>query len=160
MKTKEVVALMNISQDTLRYYEKVGVIPPVNRDENGYRIYNDSDLNWIYLVKNLRNAGVSIESLIEFCRLAQLPKNENIQAQQKQILNKQLEELNERQFMMREIYYNIKLIIMIIILLKSMLAIIMMPMLNVFGRESKPMACYRVNSMVYSELTRKRRFIL
>lgn len=42
---------MNISQDTLRYYEKVGVIPPVNRDENGYRIYNDSDLNWIYLVK-------------------------------------------------------------------------------------------------------------
>ncbi|ELL5633252.1 MerR family transcriptional regulator [Staphylococcus aureus] len=95
MKTKEVVALMNISQDTLRYYEKVGVIPPVNRDENGYRIYNDSDLNWIYLVKNLRNAGVSIESLIEFFRLAQLPKNENIQAQQKQILNKQLEELNE-----------------------------------------------------------------
>ncbi|HDC6536226.1 TPA: MerR family transcriptional regulator [Staphylococcus aureus] len=95
MKTKEVVALMNISQDTLRYYEKVGVIPPVNRDENGYRIYNDSDLNWIYLVKNLRNAGVSIESLIEFCRLTQLPKNENIQAQQKQILNKQLEELNE-----------------------------------------------------------------
>lgn len=61
MKTKEVVALMNISQDTLRYYEKVGVIPPVNRDENGYRIYNDNDLNWIYLVKNLRNAGVSIE---------------------------------------------------------------------------------------------------
>ncbi|HGO1473350.1 TPA: MerR family transcriptional regulator [Staphylococcus aureus] len=95
MKTIEVVALMNISQDTLRYYEKVGVIPPVNRDENGYRIYNDSDLNWIYLVKNLRNAGVSIESLIEFYRLAQLPKNENIQAQQKQILNKQLEELNE-----------------------------------------------------------------
>lgn len=88
MKTKEVVALMNISQDTLRYYEKVGVIPPVNRDENGYRIYNDSDLNWIYLVKNLRNEGVSIESLIEFCRLAQLPKNENIQTQQKQILNK------------------------------------------------------------------------
>lgn len=88
MKTKEVVALMNISQDTLRYYEKVGVIPLVNRDENGYRIYNDSDLNWIYLVKNLRNAGVSIESLIEFCRLAQLPKNENIQTQQKQILNK------------------------------------------------------------------------
>ncbi|EVB11894.1 MerR family transcriptional regulator, partial [Staphylococcus aureus] len=88
MKTKEVVALMNISQDTLRYYEKVGVIPPVNRDENGYRIYNDSDLNWIYLVKNLRNAGVSIESLIEFCRLAQLPKNKNIQTQQKQILNK------------------------------------------------------------------------
>lgn len=66
MKTKEVVALMNISQDTLRYYEKVGVIPPVNRDENGYRIYNDSDLNWIYLVKNLRNAGAVLNRLSNF----------------------------------------------------------------------------------------------
>ena len=155
MKTKEVVALMNISQDTLRYYEKVGVIPPVNRDENGYRIYNDSDLNWIYLVKNLRNAGVSIESLIEFCRLAQLPKNENIQAQQKQILNKQLEELNEnlktihdaRDLLQYKIdnYDNH---------IAKMLVIIMMTMLNVFGRESKPMACYRVRSMVYSGHTR------
>ncbi|CXM42395.1 transcriptional regulator%2C MerR family [Staphylococcus aureus] len=48
MKTKEVVALMNISQDTLRYYEKVGVIPPVNRDENGYRIYVNSGLKMLF----------------------------------------------------------------------------------------------------------------
>lgn len=66
MKTKEVVALMNISQDTLRYYEKVGVIPPVNRDENGYRIYNDSDLNWIYLVKNSEMQASVLNRLSNF----------------------------------------------------------------------------------------------
>ncbi len=66
MKTKEVVALMNISQDTLRYYEKVGVIPPVNRDENGYRIYNDSDLNWIYLVENLPTQASVLNRLSNF----------------------------------------------------------------------------------------------
>ncbi|AMG21041.1 MerR family transcriptional regulator [Staphylococcus saprophyticus] len=94
MKTKEVVELMEISQDTLRYYEKVGVIPPVDRDKNGYRVYKDNDLNWIYLVKHLRRAGVSIESLIEFCRLGQLSKDQYIQNQQKQVLNNQLDELN------------------------------------------------------------------
>lgn len=56
--------------------------------------------------------------------------------------------------MMWEIYYNIKLIIMIIILLKLMLVIIMMIMLNVFGRESKFMVCYRVCFMVYSGFIR------
>ncbi|MEJ7532630.1 MerR family transcriptional regulator, partial [Staphylococcus hominis] len=76
MNTKEVVELMDISQDTLRYYEKVGVIPPVERDKNGYRIYQMKDLNWIYLVKHLRQAGVTIELLVEFCRLGQLPKDE------------------------------------------------------------------------------------
>ncbi|MCG7338842.1 MerR family transcriptional regulator [Staphylococcus sp. ACRSN] len=96
MKTKEVVKLMEISQDTLRYYEKVGVIPPVTRDKNGYRDYKDNDLNWVYLVKHLRRAGVSIESLVEFCRLGQLPKDQYIQNQQKQVLNNQLDELNEK----------------------------------------------------------------
>lgn len=95
MNTKEVVELMDISQDTLRYYEKVGVIPPVERDKNGYRIYQMKDLNWIYLVKHLRQAGVTIELLVEFCRLGQLPKDEAVQNQQKEVLNKQLEELDE-----------------------------------------------------------------
>ena len=65
MKTKEVEALMNISQDTLRYYEKVGSTP-VNRDENGYRIYNDSDLNWIYLVKNYEMQASVLNRLSNF----------------------------------------------------------------------------------------------
>lgn len=79
MNTKEVVEFMGLSQDTLRYYEKVGAIPPVERNQNGYRDYRTNDLNWIYLVKNLRLAGVKIELLIEFCKLGQLPSNEDTQ---------------------------------------------------------------------------------
>ena len=51
MNTKEVVEFMGLSQDTLRYYEKVGAIPLVERNQNGYRDYRTNDLNWIYLVK-------------------------------------------------------------------------------------------------------------
>ena len=88
MNSKEVSELFNLSIDTLRYYEKAGVIPPVTRSENGYRDYQIRDLNWIYLAKTLRKAGMSIDSLQEFARLAQLhdAANENVEIKQKQIL--------------------------------------------------------------------------
>ncbi len=106
-------------------------------------------------MKNLRNAGVSIESLIEFCRSAQLPKNENIQAQQKQILNKQLEELNEN---LKTIHDARDLLQYKIDNYDNHIAKINASDnhdVNVMlWRESRPMACYRVRSMVYSGHTR------
>ncbi len=67
------------------------MIPPIKRDKNGYRIYTTRDLNWIYLAKSLRHAGVSIESLIEFATLSQL--GGNVENAQKQILQDQLQEI-------------------------------------------------------------------
>ncbi|MFS7424149.1 MerR family transcriptional regulator [Carnobacterium maltaromaticum] len=98
MNSKEVSELFNLSIDTLRYYEKAGVIPPVTRSENGYRDYQIRDLNWIYLAKTLRKAGMSIDSLQEFARLAQLhdATNENVEIKQKQILIDQLEAVDEK----------------------------------------------------------------
>ncbi|MFS7403719.1 MerR family transcriptional regulator [Carnobacterium maltaromaticum] len=98
MNSKEVSELFNLSIDTLRYYEKAGVIPPVTRSENGYRDYQIRDLNWIYLAKTLRKAGMSIDSLQEFVRLAQLhdAANENVEIKQKQILIDQLEAVDEK----------------------------------------------------------------
>ncbi|MFS7003965.1 MerR family transcriptional regulator [Carnobacterium maltaromaticum] len=98
MNSKEVSELFNLSIDTLRYYEKAGVIPPVTRSENGYRDYQIRDLNWIYLAKTLRKAGMSIDSLQEFARLAQLhdAANENVEIKQKQILIDQLEAVDEK----------------------------------------------------------------
>lgn len=98
MNAQEVANKFDLSVDTLRYYEKIGVIPPVNRLENGYRDYQDQDLNWIYLVKNLRKAGMSIESLKNFCQIAQDRRNgliEDGEQQQKQILIDQLSRVDE-----------------------------------------------------------------
>lgn len=83
--------MFGLTTDTVRYYERVGVIPPIKRDKNGYRVYTTRDLNWIYLAKSLRNAGVSIESLIEFATLSQL--GGNVEQAQKQILQDQLQEI-------------------------------------------------------------------
>ena len=93
MNSKEVALMFDLPIDTIRYYERVGVIPPITRDKNGYRIYAKRDLNWIFLAKSLRKAGLSIESLIEFATLAQ-SKEGNVRAAQKQILQDQLTEIN------------------------------------------------------------------
>ncbi|MEQ2876909.1 MerR family transcriptional regulator [Enterococcus asini] len=103
MNIKKAAEMFDLSVDTLRYYERVGVIPPVNRNESGYRDYQTNDLNWIYLAKNLRNAGLSVESLIEFAHLAQLRETQNVEEAQKQILHDQLAELDEKLAQMQQV---------------------------------------------------------
>ncbi|GAA2968883.1 MerR family transcriptional regulator [Lentilactobacillus parakefiri] len=94
MNSKKVSELLGVSTDTLRYYERIGVIPPVKRDHNGYRVYQTNDLNWIFLAKSLRSAGLSIESLIEFATLAR--KSDTVRQAQKDILDEQLTLLNQK----------------------------------------------------------------
>ncbi|EAD8869559.1 MerR family transcriptional regulator [Listeria monocytogenes] len=103
MNIKQAADMFGLTVDTLRYYERVGVIPPVHRNESGYRDYKASDLNWVYLVKNLRNAGLSVESLIEFATLAQLRGTQNVEAAQKQVLVDQLKELDEKLAEMKKV---------------------------------------------------------
>lgn len=50
MTIKEVSESMDITADTLRYYERVGMIPPVHRTESGIRDYTEEDLGWVKLV--------------------------------------------------------------------------------------------------------------
>lgn len=70
MNIKQVSETKNISADTLRYYERIGLIPPVNRTKGGIRDYNEEDLNWVDFTICMRQAGLSIESLIEYIRLS------------------------------------------------------------------------------------------
>ena len=71
MTIKEVSEKYGISQDTLRYYERVKVIPAVTRTSGGIRDYQEEDLKWVELAVCMRNAGLPIESLIEYQKLFQ-----------------------------------------------------------------------------------------
>ena len=70
MTINEVANKFGITQDTLRYYEKVGAIPSVGRTNGGIRNYQEEDLKWIQTALCLRDAGVSIESIVEYVRLS------------------------------------------------------------------------------------------
>jgi MerR family transcriptional regulator, aldehyde-responsive regulator len=71
MKIAEVSEQYGISTDTLRYYERVGLIPPVNRNESGIRDYNELDRRRVDFIKCMRSAGLPIEVLIEYVALVQ-----------------------------------------------------------------------------------------
>lgn len=71
MTIKEVSEKYQISQDTLRYYERVGMIPPVTRTAGGIRDYQQTDVQWVELAKCMRSAGLPVEAMIEYVRLFQ-----------------------------------------------------------------------------------------
>ncbi|MBE5890341.1 MAG: MerR family transcriptional regulator [Lachnospiraceae bacterium] len=69
MTIKEVCKRYNITPDTLRYYERVGVIPEVKRTAGGIRNYEEEDLRWIEHAICMREAGVPVDILIEYVKL-------------------------------------------------------------------------------------------
>jgi DNA-binding transcriptional MerR regulator len=71
MKIAEVSEQSGMSSDTLRYYERIGLIPPVNRNGSGIRDYSEIDVKRVEFVKCMRSAGLPIEVLIEYFKLIQ-----------------------------------------------------------------------------------------
>ena len=69
MTIKEVSEKYNITQDTLRYYERVGMIPPVTRTAGGIRNYTEEDIRWVELAKCMRSAGLPVDAMIKYVRL-------------------------------------------------------------------------------------------
>ena len=71
MRISEVSEQCNVSADTLRYYERIGLLPPVNRSDSGIRDYSDLDVRRVEFIKCMRTAGLPIEVLIDYYRLVQ-----------------------------------------------------------------------------------------
>ena len=94
MTISEVSAKYGLSADTLRYYEKIGLLPRVARKANGVRDYQQEDCQMIEFVKCLRSAGMPVESLIEYFALMKQGKD-TIQ-QRRQMLVTQQEVLKKK----------------------------------------------------------------
>jgi MerR family transcriptional regulator, aldehyde-responsive regulator len=94
MTITEVSEKYDISQDTLRYYERIGLIPRVNRNKSGIRDYTEEDCNWVEFIKCMRNAGLPIEVLIEYVGLFQ--QGESTSEVRKELLIEQRNRLMSR----------------------------------------------------------------
>lgn len=100
MTIRDVSEKYNISQDTLRYYERVGMIPPVTRTESGIRDYQEEDLKWVELAICMRSAGLPIEVMIEYNKLFQqgdstIPARLQLLIEQRAALLEQKRQLEE-----------------------------------------------------------------
>lgn len=98
MTIAEVSKKFDLTADTLRYYERIGLLPTVNRNSSGNRDYTEEDCRWVQFIRCMRSAGLSIEVLIEYVSLFQQgnettgARKELLLEQRKQIVAK-VEEL-------------------------------------------------------------------
>ncbi len=100
MKIAEVSEQFGLSADTLRYYERVGLIPPVHRNEGGIRDYNELDLRRVDFIKCMRGAGLPVEVLIEYMDLVQqgdktIEARKEILVEQRDLVAAKLEEMQK-----------------------------------------------------------------
>lgn len=101
MKIKEVSELYNISPDTLRYYERIGLIRNVPRDKNGIRNYSKENCDTIAFIKCMRSGNVSIEGLSEYIELYNQGSDKTYEAR-KSILVRERDRLKERMCAMQK----------------------------------------------------------
>lgn len=94
MTIAEVSRNYGLSQDTLRYYERIGLIPRVNRSKSGIRDYTEENCRWVEFAKCMRSAGLSIEALIEYVALFQ--KGAETEGARRELLIEQRRQLAER----------------------------------------------------------------
>lgn len=94
MNIAEVSKKYELSQDTLRYYERIGLLPSVTRTKSGIRDYGEEDCRWVEFIKCMRGAGLPIEALIEYVALFQ--QGDETAGVRKEILIEQRNQLSVR----------------------------------------------------------------
>ncbi len=99
MTIAEVAKRYGLTPDTLRYYERAGLLPAVGRTAGGIRDYTEDDCRWVEYIKCMRSAGVSVETLAEYVRLFRqgpetIPRRKALLLAQREELVRRIGELN------------------------------------------------------------------
>ncbi len=110
MNISEVSKKYNIPIDTLRYYEKEGLLPPVRRTESGLRDYSEQDCGWVEFIKCMRGAGLSIDTLRQYITLygkgnRTLQKRKNLLVSERDKLKARIDEMQKT---LQRLNYKIK----------------------------------------------------
>jgi len=66
----QVAEQTGFSLDTLRYYERIGLLDDIERDSGGRRVFDENDLNWLRILRCLRDTGMPIARMVRYAELA------------------------------------------------------------------------------------------
>lgn len=100
MTIAEVAKKYDLTPDTLRYYERIGLLRDIGRTAGGIRDYSENDCDWVEYIRCMRGAGVSIETLVEYVRLFRLgpetiPLRKQLLLEQRGQIAARIAELND-----------------------------------------------------------------
>jgi MerR family transcriptional regulator, copper efflux regulator len=70
-----VTQLLGISADTLRYYEKIGLLPAINRTDSGIRIYLERDLSRLRFIRRAQKMQFSLKEIAELLKMREDPQH-------------------------------------------------------------------------------------
>ncbi len=99
-KIKNVEHMTGLTSHTIRYYEKEGILPPIERDKNGIRIFSEQNLAWLLLVSCLKQTDMPVRDIKEIVRLSQIGEEtmqsrKELLEQHKKKIEHQIESLKE-----------------------------------------------------------------
>lgn len=100
MTIKEAAEKTGVSIDNLRYYERIGLIPAIPRNKSGIRDYDERAIHWIQFVLKFKQAGASLEAIIDYVNMAQ--SDEETKEARREILFDIKQNLTEKMSMLQE----------------------------------------------------------
>lgn len=94
MNIKKVSEITDVSADTIRYYERIGLLPRITRTNSGVRDFTEREFGILEFVRCFRKAGMSVEALIEYISL--LEEGEGTERERLRLLTEQRDEMDDR----------------------------------------------------------------
>ncbi|TDC73543.1 MerR family transcriptional regulator [Micromonospora sp. KC606] len=102
----EAARLSGFSLDTLRYYEKIGLLNGVSRTSGGRRVFTDDDLGWLGLFRCLRDTGMPIAQMCRYAELAR--EGEHTARERQELLERHAERVEEQMALLRRQYDHLR----------------------------------------------------
>ncbi|MCB4992376.1 MerR family transcriptional regulator [Streptococcus mutans] len=94
MNIKKVSEITDVSADTIRYYERIGLLPRITRTNSGVRDFTEREIGILEFVRCFRKAGMNVEALIEYISL--LEEGEGTERERLRLLTEQRDEMDDR----------------------------------------------------------------
>lgn len=96
----EMAKLLKMPASTLRYYDKQGLLPFVERSKNGIRVFKEKDYEWLKLIECLKTAGLTLSEIKEYIFMAMrgdetIEERQNIFLKQRELLKEKISDLQE-----------------------------------------------------------------
>ncbi|MET7961770.1 MerR family transcriptional regulator [Micromonospora zamorensis] len=94
------------SLDTLRYYEKIGLLADVGRTAGGQRVFTDDDLGWLVLFRCLRDTGMPITQMCRYAELAR--EGEHTVDERRELLQQHAARVEEQMLLLSRQYEHLR----------------------------------------------------